>query len=157
MALIVDIEKKLGDFNLKAKFEADEEIVGLLGASGCGKSMTLKCIAGIEKPDKGRIILNNRVLFDSDKKICLPARKRGVGYLFQDYALFPNMTVIKNIIEVAKDKDEIDSLLDSLYIKDLKNLYPSQLSGGQKQRVAMARLLSILFPERWLRLLLRSV
>ena len=93
MALLVDIEKKLRDFSLKVAFEADREVLALLGASGCGKSMTLKCIAGIEKPDRGRIELDGTVLFDSDRRVNLPPQQRKVGYLFQQYALFPNMTV----------------------------------------------------------------
>ena len=88
MALIVDIEKTLGDFHLKVNFTAEREVMALLGASGCGKSMTLGCIAGIVRPDKGHIELNGRVLFDSEKKIDLPPQKRKVGYLFQQYALF---------------------------------------------------------------------
>ncbi len=95
--LTVDIRKKLDNFTLDVQFETDREILALLGASGCGKSMTLKCIAGIEKPDEGRIVLNDRVLFDSDNGINLSPQKRRVGYLFQQYALFPNMTVEKNI------------------------------------------------------------
>ena len=97
MALIVDIEKTLGDFHLKVNFTAEREVMALLGASGCGKSMTLGCIAGIVRPDKGHIELNGRVLFDSEKKIDLPPQKRKVGYLFQQYALFPHMTVEQNI------------------------------------------------------------
>ena len=97
MALSVNIEKKIGNFHLKIHFEAENEVMSLLGASGCGKSMTLKCIAGIEKPDKGKIILNGKTLFDSEKRINLPPQKRKVGYLFQQYALFPNMTVEQNI------------------------------------------------------------
>lgn len=97
MALFVDIQKRLGSFDLCMKFEMQNEVLALLGASGSGKSMTLKCIAGIEKPDKGRIVLDDRVLFDSEKHINLKPQKRGVGYLFQQYALFPNMTVWQNI------------------------------------------------------------
>ena len=93
MSLYVDIEKRLGAFCLRSKFEAADETTALLGASGCGKSMTLKCIAGIVTPDQGRIVLGDRVLFDSEKKIDLPPQQRRVGYLFQQYALFPNMTV----------------------------------------------------------------
>ena len=98
MKLEVNIEKKLPNFSLKVDFCVETEVFALLGASGSGKSLTLKCIAGIEKPDKGRIVLGERVLFDSEKKINLPARKRKVGYLFQDYALFPKMTVLENIM-----------------------------------------------------------
>ena len=98
MALIVNIEKTLGDFHLKVNFTAEREVMALLGASGCGKSMTLKCIAGIVTPDRGRIVLGGRVLFDSEKKINLPPQQRRVGYLFQQYALFPNMSVEQNIL-----------------------------------------------------------
>ena len=97
MALEVDITKKLDGFFMHMQFRAEQEIFAILGASGCGKSMTLKCIAGIEKPDEGRIVLDGKVLFDSEKKINLPPQKRKVGYLFQNYALFPNMTVETNI------------------------------------------------------------
>lgn len=95
MAIEVAIKKKIGNFCLDVAFSAGEEMFALLGASGCGKSMTLKCIAGIETPDEGKIILNGRTLFDSEKKINLIPQKRKVGYMFQDYALFPNMTVEK--------------------------------------------------------------
>ena len=98
MSLSVDIEKKLGAFHLCSQFEAPDETMALLGASGCGKSMTLKCIAGIVTPDRGRIVLGDRVLFDSEKKINLPPQQRKVGYLFQQYALFPNMSVEQNIL-----------------------------------------------------------
>lgn len=93
MELLVDIQKKLPGFELNVHFETGRDILGLLGASGSGKSMTLRCIAGIETPDQGRIVLNGRTLYDSQKGINLPCRKRRLGYLFQNYALFPNMTV----------------------------------------------------------------
>lgn len=142
MSLYVDIEKKCGSFTLKVRFETGQEVLGVLGASGCGKSLTLKCIAGIEKPDKGIIRLDDRVLFDSERHINVTVRKRKVGYLFQDYALFPNMTVMQNIMCGAKDKIKAEEYIKRFYLEDKKNLYPSQLSGGQKQRVAMARMLS---------------
>ncbi len=97
MSISVDIEKKLGSFHLRVAFEAENETMALLGASGCGKSMTLRCIAGIVRPDWGRIVLNGRTLFDSEQHIDLPPQQRGVGYLFQQYALFPHMTVEKNV------------------------------------------------------------
>ena len=90
--LKVEIEKNYGTFHLQVDFQAERETLALLGASGCGKSLTLKCIAGIERPDRGRIVLDGRVLFDSAAKVCLPPQKRRVGYLFQQYALFPHMT-----------------------------------------------------------------
>lgn len=97
MSVSVDIEKTAGAFSLKVQFEAGNETLALLGASGCGKSMTLKCIAGIETPDRGRITVDGVTLFDSEKKIDLPPQERRVGLMFQNYALFPNMTVLQNI------------------------------------------------------------
>lgn len=146
MALQVDISKKFSGFHMKVEFEMDGGCLGILGASGCGKSMTLKCVAGIEKPDKGRIVLNDRVLFDSRKGINVPARDRHIGYLFQNYALFPAMTVEDNlgIVIPGKKKEKgpvIDEILQRFQLSGLKKRYPSQLSGGQQQRVALARML----------------
>ncbi len=146
MALSVDIEKRAGRFHLKSRFEAEDETLAILGASGCGKSMTLKCIAGIMTPDRGRIILNGRVLFDSDKRINIPARNRNTGYLFQNYALFPNMTVTQNIAcGIPKGRDKMRAVKDKIetfYLEGLERHYPYQLSGGQQQRVALARMLA---------------
>ena len=152
MSLYVDIEKRCGDFKLKVCFETDRELLAILGASGCGKSLTLKCIAGIEKPDKGVIKLNKRVLYDSVKGINLPARKRKIGYLFQNYALFPHMTVMQNIMCGTKDKTKAGEFVRRFFLEGKENLYPYQLSGGQMQRVALARMLSgnpeyVLFDE----------
>ena len=97
MAVKAVIQKRLGAFQLEMSFESTGGCIGILGASGCGKCMTLKCLAGIEKPDTGRIELNGRVLFDSEEGINLPPQQRRVGYLFQNYALFPVMTVEENI------------------------------------------------------------
>lgn len=145
MALFVDITKKLEHFTLRVQMSTKNMgVVGILGASGCGKSMTLRCIAGIEIPDSGKIILNGRVLYDSEKKICLPPQERKVGYLFQQYALFPHMTVRQNleiVAGVAKTENEIAKYLALLHIEEIVNSYPEKLSGGQKQRVAMARML----------------
>lgn len=143
MALIVNIEKRIGDFHLKTAFKVEAgEIFGLLGESGCGKSMTLKCIAGIETPDRGKIILNDRVLFDSEKRVNLIPQKRKVGYLFQDYALFPNMTVEKNIGIVLSKGEQAEDYLEQFYLKGLEHHYPFMLSGGQKQRCALARMMA---------------
>jgi molybdate transport system ATP-binding protein len=145
--LDVDITKKLGEFELRAKFSITDEKTAILGASGCGKSMTLKCIAGIETPDAGRIVLNDRVLYDSNKKINLPPQKRRVGYLFQNYALFPNMTVAQNIGFALEGKPEknnvVNEFINKLRLNGLENKYPSQLSGGQQQRTALARMLAL--------------
>lgn len=148
MSLSVSIEKKVGDFHLKVNLDHEEGIAGILGASGCGKSMTLKCIAGIEKPDKGRIVLNGRVLFDSEENINLKPQERKVGYLFQNYALFPNMTVEQNILcGLSKEKDKVkrqekmESMMKVMALESCKGLFPQQLSGGQQQRCALARML----------------
>ena len=144
MSLKIEIKKKFKGFNLDVSFETNKEYLGLLGASGCGKSMTLKCIAGVVTPDEGRIILNDRVLFDSKKGINLRPQERNIGFLFQNYALFPNMTVEENIsvgLKNAKDKnkDIIDDMIGSFQLDGLEDKYPNQLSGGQQQRVALAR------------------
>ena len=148
MSLDVNIEKDLGAFRLNARFSAENGVVGLLGASGSGKSMTLKCVAGIEKPDRGSIVLDGVTLFDSEKHIDLPPQKRRVGYLFQNYALYPNMSVKKNILcglRGVKDGNEREALLrDALRLFQLESVAehkPSELSGGQAQRVALARIL----------------
>lgn len=148
MSIYVDIEKKLGSFHLNVNFEIENETLALLGASGCGKSMTLKCIAGIEKPDRGKIVLDGITLFDSEKNINLSPQERRVGLMFQNYALFPNMTVLQNICAGAKreknrDKRQaaIQHVISSFGLKELSSQYPYQLSGGQQQRVALARII----------------
>lgn len=143
MSLYCEIRKKLNNFRLDVSFETQDETVALMGASGCGKSMTLRCIAGIEKPDSGRIVINGKTVFDSEKKICLPPQKRKTGYLFQDYALFPNMTVQKNICTVLPQNrmGELKDILAAFHLEGLENHYPVQLSGGQKQRCALARMM----------------
>jgi len=146
--LTVNIQKKLGAFNLNVSFNTAEGVTGILGASGCGKSVTLRCIAGIDRPDHGRITLDDMILFDSEKGINLPPQQRKVGYLFQNYALFPNMTVEKNILcglyhekDKAKRRQMLDDTVDLLKLEGLEKHQPSQLSGGQQQRAALARIL----------------
>lgn len=141
MSLYLDIHKKFSGFNLDVSFNIKNESLAILGASGCGKSLTLKSISGIIKPDTGQIILDNNILFDSDKKINLPTQERKTGLMFQNYALFPNMTVEQNIRISCKNKSEIFSTLERFGLDCVKNLYPSQISGGQQQRTALARML----------------
>jgi len=145
MGLSVDIRKRYKGFELNVAFTSDDETLAILGASGSGKSMTLKCIAGLISPDEGRIVSDGHVLFDSAAKIDLRPQERDVGYLFQSYALFPNMTVRQNI-EAAysgskeeREKD-IDALLSKYEIGELAGRYPVELSGGQQQRTALARI-----------------
>ena len=148
MSIYVDIEKSLGSFQLKVQFEAGNETLALLGASGSGKSMTLKCIAGMEKPDRGRIVVDDVVLFDSERHINLPPQQRRTGLMFQNYALFPNMTVLQNIRAGAnrepdrkKRETMVAAIMDSFGLTPLASHLPSQLSGGQQQRTALARIL----------------
>ena len=148
MSLIVRIKKDFGAFRLDVDFTAENGVTSLLGASGCGKSMTLKCIAGIEKPDEGIVELDGRVLFDSKARVNLPPQERQVGYLFQNYALFPNMTVRQNILcGLRREKDKnvkerrLAGMLRMLRLEGLENHRPAQLSGGQQQRAALARIL----------------
>lgn len=147
MSLQAAIKKRFSGFSLDVSLNTDGGVMGILGASGSGKSMTLKCIAGIETPDEGRIVLNGRVLFDSEKHINLPPQKRKVGYLFQNYALFPNMTVETNIAAglsgSKEEKQEAVARMIRLFkLEGLEKRYPSQLSGGQQQRVGLARALA---------------
>jgi len=148
MSIKVHIIKDFPGFSLKVDFESDAKNIALLGPSGSGKSLTLKCIAGIIKPDCGYIELNGRVLFDSENHINLAPQKRKVGYLFQSYALFPNMSVKNNILmglHSNKDKEEklkiLNHFVKLLNIEEILDNYPHEISGGQAQRVALARIL----------------
>ncbi len=148
MSIYVDINKQLGNFNLDIQLNVAKENIGLLGSSGCGKSITLKCIAGIITPDKGEIILNDKILFSSKKKINLIPQERNVGLMFQSYALFPNMTVAQNITIGIANKSSTEKLniikpfLELFELDGFENRYPRQLSGGQQQRVALARIMA---------------
>ena len=160
--LEAEIQKRLKDFALHMSFQTGRGCLGILGPSGCGKSMTLKSIAGIMTPDRGRIALRyamgeaagGRVLYDSDLKINLCPQKRQVGYLFQNYALFPNMTVEENIrtglesraagkfITSQGIKIRVGEMIERFGLKGLEKRYPAQLSGGQQQRTALARIMA---------------
>ncbi|GAB4542518.1 MAG: hypothetical protein Tsb0014_35360 [Pleurocapsa sp.] len=144
--LIVEIQKQLPGFLLDVSFQTDQTPLGLLGASGAGKSLILRCIAGLETPDTGRIVLNGRVLFDSAKNINLPPRDRACGFLFQNYALFPHLTIAENIAfgmpggkSSREIKQEVEKQLISVDLPGMGDRYPGELSGGQQQRVALAR------------------
>jgi molybdate transport system permease protein len=148
MELIVDIQQQLPNFTLEVAFSVTDETLGLLGSSGSGKSMTLRCIAGIDTPTQGRIVLNDRVLFDSGLGIDLPSRDRRVGYLFQHYALFPHLTVAQNIAYGLRGQSKaaiarrVADQLQQVQLVGFGDRYPHQLSGGQQQRVALARALA---------------
>ncbi|MFK0733311.1 MAG: molybdate ABC transporter permease subunit [Gloeotrichia echinulata GP01] len=147
--LIVDIQKQLPGFHLEVSFTTDAQPLGLLGGSGAGKSMILRCLAGIETPTRGQIILNGRILFDWEQKINLPSRDRRIGFLVQNYALFPHMTVAQNIafglpkgLAPGNIRAQIEEQLLAMQLQGLGDRYPHQLSGGQQQRVALARALA---------------
>lgn len=144
--LSVDIRHELPDFSLQLKFDVERDILILFGPSGCGKTTTLRSIAGLIKPDQGRIVFNGRVFFDAAENVFTPPRDREIGYMFQDFALFPHMNVQKNIRYGVKHHDRMsdemyDNLLQLLKIKPLEQRSIDQLSGGEKQRVALARAL----------------
>lgn len=143
----VRIRKKLGTFQLDMCFASASRRIGILGASGCGKSMTLKCIAGIETPDEGMIQIGGRVLYDAAAKQNVKPQLRRTGYLFQNYALFPSMTAAQNIGAglkgTRKEKQRrIDEMIERFHLNGLAGHLPSQLSGGQQQRVALARIMA---------------
>jgi molybdate transport system permease protein len=143
--LTVDIQTHLPPFSLQLAFDTDRQPLGILGASGAGKSLLLRCIAGIETPDRGRIVLNGRVLFDSKLGINLPSRDRQIGMIFQHYALFPHLTIAQNVgFGLPHDpalRQRIAAQLQAVELTGLGDRYPHQLSGGQQQRVALARAL----------------
>lgn len=149
MELHVDIYKQLPGFTLEVSFRSSGETLGLLGASGSGKSMTLRCLAGLETPLRGRIVLNGRSLFDSKNGINLPSRQRRIGYVFQNYALFPHMSVAQNIafglhpLPQAEQTRRVGEQIELMQLQGLEKRYPRELSGGQQQRVALARALAI--------------
>ena len=147
MSLTVDLEKRLDRFTLRASFTTEGGVAGVLGPSGSGKSMLLKCIAGIERPDRGRIELDGLCLFDSERGIDLPPQKRQVGYLFQNHALFPHMTVRSNILcglHAVRGADErkrrLDDALRLFRLEALAARRAREISGGEAQRVALARI-----------------
>jgi len=147
--LVVDIEKQLPGFDLQVSFSTDGNTLGMLGGSGAGKSMILRCIAGVETPTQGRIVLNERVLFDSELGINIPSRDRRIGFLVQNYALFPHMSVAQNIafglpkgLSSLAIKQQVETQLAAMQLQGLADRYPQQLSGGQQQRVALARALA---------------
>lgn len=147
--LDIDLLKTLDQFELKVQFRAGKGALGLLGASGAGKSMTLRMIAGIVAPDHGRIVLNSRVLYDSEAGRNIPAARRKIGVVFQDYALFPNMTVAENVgfglraLPARERQARVSKQLERMHIAELADCNPAQISGGQRQRVAIARCMAI--------------
>jgi len=148
MALEVHVEKRLAKFTLDVSFSADNEPLGILGPSGAGKTMLLRCIAGLEDPTRGRILLGNHTLLDTEKGVHVPARKRRIGMLFQHYALFPHQSVRENVAfslgRLSRDERErrVRAMLAEVHAAELEPRYPRHLSGGEQQRVALARALA---------------
>ena len=147
--LIVELQKTFSSFILEANFTANKKPLGILGSSGSGKSMTLRCIAGLETPTQGHIVLNGRVLFDSKQGINIPSRQRRIGFVFQNYALFPHMRIAHNIafgmpvLSKTERKQRVNQYIELMQLQGLEKRYPHELSGGQQQRVALARALAI--------------
>lgn len=139
----LDIKKKLNNFTLDIKCSIDSRRIGILGSSGAGKSMILKMLAGIERPDKGFIKLGEDVVFDSKGSVDIKPQRRNIGYCFQNYALFPNLTVYENIV-IGLDRNKralAEEYLEKFDLTVLRNSRPAKISGGQASRVAMARML----------------
>lgn len=144
--LYADIRKRIGEFDLNVLIESDADRVGILGESGSGKSMTLRSIAGIESVDSGHIEVDGRVLYDSAEKIDLKPQRRNVGYMFQNYALFPTMSVMKNVMAglgraTEENRDKSADMLRRFRMDGFEDRLPGELSGGQQQRVALARIM----------------
>ena len=147
MSMEVKIHKKLGEYELDVYWKSKKKRIGILGASGSGKSLTLKSIAGIEHPDKGYIRIGEHILYDSDSGTCLKPQKRNVGYMFQNYALFPAMTVAQNVGaglsgDKKKKQEQVEKMIRHFHLEGLEKRLPRELSGGQQQRVALARIMA---------------
>jgi molybdate transport system ATP-binding protein len=147
--LTVELTKRLADFTLDVAWTAGDGVAVLFGPSGAGKTLTLQCLAGLMRPDAGRIAVDDRVLFDSAAGIDLPPQRRHVGYVFQGYALFPHLSVADNVGFGLRDRPRGDrtrrvaEVIERLGLRGLEQRYPSELSGGQRQRVALGRALAI--------------
>jgi len=144
----ISITKRFPGFTLDVRWEADDPVVGLFGPSGAGKTLTLQCLAGLVRPDRGHLALNGRVFFDSATGVDLPPQARRLGYVFQGYALFPHLTVEENVAFGLKGRprekrvERTHRVLERLGLAGLERRYPAELSGGQQQRVALGRALA---------------
>ena len=145
--IAMDVQKRLkaaeGEFHLQLALDIPKgAFLTFYGPSGAGKTSILRILSGLLKPDEGTITVNGVTWFDAAQKIHLPPQERNIGYVFQDYALFPNMTVLKNLefaLKKGQQKRELRELIDVMALGDLQHRYPATLSGGQQQRVALAR------------------
>src|SRR2546428_7781360 len=145
----VAITKRFPGFTLDVSWEAEQSVLGLFGPSGAGKTLTLQCLAGLIRPDAGRIVVGERVFFDAAAGVDLSPQQRRIGYVFQGYALFPHLTVVKNIAFGLRGRPRLDrarrisEVIERLGLRGLEQRYPRELSGGQRQRVALGRALAI--------------
>lgn len=144
----VSIFKKLPYFDLNVEFNFSGGMLVLQGESGAGKTTILNCISGLKKPDSGTIVLNDKTVYSSEKRLNLSPQNRNIGYVFQNYALFPNMTVRKNILfgmesRKMRDVSYADYIMETFGISHLSDRYPGQISGGEKQRTSLARALAV--------------
>src|SRR2546428_4216830 len=145
----VAITKRFPGFTLDVRWEAEQSVLGLFGPSGAGKTLTLQCLAGLIRPDAGRIVVGERVFFDAAAGVDLSPQQRRIGYVFQGYALFPHLTVVKNIAFGLQGRPRLDrarrisEVIERLGLRGLEQRYPRELSGGQRQRVALGRALAI--------------
>ena len=145
--LEVKLSKEMYNSNLNIEFSVGKEVLAIQGSSGAGKTTLLECISGLREPDSGKISINENLIYCSENKINTETRNRNIGYVFQNYALFPHMSVKENIsfgmkCRGIKNADYIGYLMETLKIKHLEKRYPSQISGGEKQRVALIRALA---------------
>jgi len=148
MTVKVQLRKDLPSFKLEVDFVIENDILVLVGPSGAGKTTVLQCISGLQRPTWGEILINDKSVFSSSARVDIPVRSRRIGYVFQDYALFPHMTIEKNVLYGKPEKNNsshkaltVTEILEILKIPHLRKRYPSQISGGEKQRVALARAL----------------
>ncbi|MBV8753109.1 MAG: molybdenum ABC transporter ATP-binding protein [Hyphomicrobiales bacterium] len=145
--LSLDVEKRLGDFTVAAKFETESSVTALFGPSGAGKTSIINMIAGLVAPERGRIMYRGKVLFDAAGKVNLPPHRRQFGYVFQDGRLFPHLTVRGNLeygrrmYRLRRDANELERVIAMLDIAHLADRRPGKLSGGERQRVAIGRAL----------------
>jgi molybdate transport system ATP-binding protein len=148
VSLSVALHLRVGSFDLEVSFEAHQGITALFGPSGAGKTLTLRTIAGLTRPESGRIELDRRILLDTSAGVDLPPRSRRIGYVFQQYALFPHLSVVRNVgygigdLPAEERRERIAALLELVGLAGLEKRRPAQLSGGQQQRVALARALA---------------
>ncbi len=139
--LRIDIDKRIGDIDLSLNIEHERGVLVLFGRSGGGKTTTLRTIAGIDRPDRGEVSFDGRLLYSSDQRIDVGIADRSIGFIFQHHNLFPHMTAFENIAYAARNRGDIERWMEMFHVVDVADRYPDQLSGGEQQRVAIIRTL----------------